>query len=200
MRSRQIAKIGLVSQADAGAALAPTSAFPFAPSLCSVHSFTACWTRFLRSIPAAGAASTQPVQPVAPACRAWAGSPRCSVIWRPGSNVLNNRKGRPRLSSVTPATIDHLHQRGRWFRGSQSSVSQTVSRRRRCRRQSCPRGRRPPRSSTSPPNAVTQDTPRSLVVEPRWWDGTAGDLATVIAALGIGPPRARLSAAEFSGG
>jgi hypothetical protein len=32
--------------------------------------------------------------------RAWAGSPRCSVVWRIGSNVLNNRKGRPRLSSV----------------------------------------------------------------------------------------------------
>ena len=43
-----IAKIGLVSQAEAGAALAPTSAFPFAPTLCSVHSFSGAWTRFLR--------------------------------------------------------------------------------------------------------------------------------------------------------
>ena len=58
MQSRQIAKIGLVSQAEAGAALAPTSAFPFAPTLCSVHSFTGGWTGFLKSIPAAGAASS----------------------------------------------------------------------------------------------------------------------------------------------
>ena len=48
MQSRQIAKIGLMSQAEAGAALAPTSAFPFAPTLCSVHSFSGAWTRFLR--------------------------------------------------------------------------------------------------------------------------------------------------------
>jgi hypothetical protein len=58
MQSRQIAKIGLVSQAEAGAALAPTSAFPFAPTLCSVHSFTGAWTRFLGSIPASGADSS----------------------------------------------------------------------------------------------------------------------------------------------
>jgi hypothetical protein len=97
-----IAKIGLVSQAEAGAALAPTSAFPSAPTLCSVHSFTGAWTRFLRSIPAAGARlQAQPVRPMASACRVWAESPRCSVVWRVGSNVLNNRKGRPRLSSVT---------------------------------------------------------------------------------------------------
>jgi hypothetical protein len=52
-----IAKIGLVSQAEAGAVLAPNIRVPFAPTLCSVHSFTTAWSRFLRSIPAAGAAS-----------------------------------------------------------------------------------------------------------------------------------------------
>src|SRR6516165_12330138 len=101
MQSRQIAKIGLASQAEGGAALAPTSAFPFAPTLCSVHSFTGAWMRFLGSIPAAGAASS------AASAAHGVGMPGLGGITsmfsgrRVGSNVLNDRKGRPRLSSVT---------------------------------------------------------------------------------------------------